>query len=42
MDRHTLENWKKIKKLMEDQGRTETMLYKRACAIIAGKKDPLE
>jgi len=42
MDRHTLENWKKIKELMEREGRTDTMFYKRACAILAGKKDPLE
>jgi hypothetical protein len=42
VDRHTLENWKKIKELMESQGRTDTMFYKRAVAILAGKKDPLE
>lgn len=41
MDRHTLENWKKIKELMERQGRTDSMFYKRACMIIAGKPDPL-
>ena len=42
MDRHTLENWKKIKELMEQQGRTDNMFYKRAVAILSGKKDPLE
>jgi len=42
MDRHTLENWKKIKELMEREGRTDTMFYKRACAILSGKRDPLE
>lgn len=42
MDRHTLENWKKIKELMEQQGRTDTFFYKRAVAILAGKKDPLQ
>lgn len=42
MDRHTLENWKKIKELMEREGRTETFFYKRALAILAGKPDPLK
>jgi len=42
VDKHTLENWKKIKELMERQGRTDTMFYKRAVAILEGKKDPLE
>jgi len=42
MDRHTYENWKKIKELMEREGRTDTMFYKRAVAILSGKKDPLE
>ena len=42
MDRHTYENWKKIKELMEREGRTDTMFYKRACAVLAGKKDLLE
>jgi len=42
MDKHTLENWKKIKELMEKQGRTDCMFYKRAVAILAGRKDPLE
>ena len=27
---------------MERQGRTDSMFYKRACMILAGKKDPLE
>lgn len=42
MDRHTLENWKKIKELMEKQGRTDTYFYKRAMAILAGWPDPLK
>ena len=41
MDRHTLENWKKIKELMEREGRTDNMFYRRAVAILAGKPDPL-
>ena len=42
MDRHTHENWKKIKELMEREGRTETFFYKRAVAILAGRPDPLK
>ena len=42
MDKHTLENWKKIKKLMEKEGRTDTMFYRRACEIIKNGRDPLE
>lgn len=42
MDKHTLENWQKIKELMEQQGRTDNFFYKRAVAILAGRKDPLQ
>ena len=42
MDKHTYENWRKIKELMEKQGRTDTFFYKRAVAILANKRDPLE
>ena len=42
MDRHTHETWKKIREIFEKQGRTDSMFYKRACMILAGKKDPLE
>ena len=42
MDRYTFENWKKIKELMEKEGRTDSLFYRRAVAILSGKKDPLE
>ena len=42
MDPYTYENWKKIKELMEREGRTDNFFYKRAVAIVSGKKDPLE
>jgi hypothetical protein len=42
MDRHTLENWKRIKELMERQGRTDTMFYERAVRIVNGGKDPFD
>lgn len=42
MDKHTYENWKKIKELMEKENRTDSFFYKRACMILAGKRDTLE
>jgi len=35
-------NWQKIKDVMEEKGTTDNMFYKRACAIVDGKRDPLE
>lgn len=42
MDRHTYENWQKVKEVMEKEGRTDSMFYRRAVAILAGKPDPLK
>jgi len=42
MDSQELENWKKIKDALEAAGKTDSMFYKRALAIIDGKPDPLE
>jgi len=42
MDSHELENWKKVKDALEAAGKTDSMFYKRALAIIDGKPDPLE
>ena len=42
MDKHTLENWRKIKQALEAAGRTDCMFYRRAIAILNGKPDPLE
>jgi hypothetical protein len=41
MDSKTLDNWRKIEKALRDAGKTETMFYKRAVAILSGKPDPL-
>jgi hypothetical protein len=41
MDKHTLDNWKKIKEVLEKAGKTDCMFYKRALLILAGKPDPL-
>lgn len=35
-------NWLRIKEVMEEKGTTDNMFYKRACAIISGKGDPLD
>lgn len=35
-------NWQRIKDLMEEKCTTENMFYKRACAILEGKEDPME
>jgi hypothetical protein len=42
MDKHEIDNWKKVKEALEKADKTDSMFYKRAVAIIAGKKDPLE
>jgi len=42
MDRRTFENWQKVKKALEKAGKTDSMFYKRAAAILSGKPDPLK
>ena len=36
-----IENWKKIKEVMETTGKTDNMFYKRAIEILRTGKDPL-
>jgi hypothetical protein len=36
------ENWSKVKKALEEKGQTDCFFYKRACAILAGQKDPID
>jgi len=40
MDRHTFLNWKKVKQVLEEAGKTDSIFYKRALAILSGKPDP--
>ena len=40
MDKRTFENWKKVKEALERAGKTDSMFYKRALAILSGKPDP--
>lgn len=42
MSKEELANWQRIKEVMEEKGTTENMFYKRACAIVDGKNDPLD
>ena len=42
MDKQEIENWKRVKEALEEAGKTDSMYYKRALAIIEGKPDPLE
>lgn len=41
MDRHTRNNWRKIKQALEAAGKTDSLYYKRAVIICQGQPDPL-
>jgi hypothetical protein len=41
MDEATLNNWRLIKEMLKKAGKTDSLFYKRAIAILAGKQDPL-
>ena len=42
MDSHTFDNWVRIKEALERANKTDCMFYKRAVAIVSGKRDPLK
>ena len=42
MDKHTYENWVKVKETFEASGNTDNFFYQRACAIVTGGPDPLD
>ena len=42
MDKTDRDNWERVKEALEKADKTDTMYYKRAVAICAGKPDPLE
>ena len=42
MDEHTMNNWRKIEEALREAGKTDTMFYKRAVAILKGQRDPME
>jgi hypothetical protein len=41
MDERTRTNWLKVKQALEKAGKTDSLFYKRAVLILAGKPDPL-
>ena len=42
MDKHELDNWKKVKDALEKADKTDCYFYKRAVVILEGKPDPLQ
>jgi hypothetical protein len=42
MDRHTRDNWRKIKVALEAAGKTDSWYYRRAVAICQGRPDPVD
>lgn len=42
IDKHTKENWAKVKAALETANKTDTYFYKRAVVICEGGLDPLE
>lgn len=42
MDKHELDNWKKVKDALEKADNTDSYFYKRAVVILEGKPDPLQ
>jgi hypothetical protein len=40
MDTNEFNNWAKIKKSMEESGKTDNEFYKRACIIVKTGHDP--
>ena len=42
MTKEEEQNWQLIKEKLEEENKTDSMFYKRAIAILAGKPDPLK
>ena len=40
MDKHTYENWVKVKQALEASGKTDSYFYKRAVYIVQNRRDP--
>jgi|TARA_Y100000015_G_C2330964_1_gene61192 hypothetical protein len=41
VDKVELENWRKIEQALRVAGKTDSMFYRRALAILRGERDPL-
>ena len=42
MDKTSYENWVRVKEALEASGNTDNFYYRRACAIVSGKPDPMD
>tara|TARA_B100001287_G_scaffold276576_1_gene287960 strand:+ start:2865 stop:3032 length:168 start_codon:yes stop_codon:yes gene_type:complete len=42
MDKTSYENWVRVKEAFEESGNTDNFYYRRACAIVGGKPDPMD
>jgi hypothetical protein len=42
MNDRTFQNWQKVKTALEESGKTDCFLYKRACAILKTGLDPMD
>tara|TARA_R100001224_G_scaffold93086_2_gene62441 strand:+ start:1008 stop:1142 length:135 start_codon:yes stop_codon:yes gene_type:complete len=40
VDKREYENWVKVKKALEDAGKTDSFFYKRALYIVQNRRDP--
>tara|TARA_B100000519_G_scaffold194637_1_gene198683 strand:+ start:266 stop:400 length:135 start_codon:yes stop_codon:yes gene_type:complete len=40
VDKREYENWIKVKKALEDAGKTDSFFYKRALYIVQNRRDP--
>lgn len=41
LDMRSLDNWMRIKRSLEQTGKTDTFFYRRAVTILRGQPDPL-
>ena len=42
MDQTSYDNWVRVKEALEASGNTDNFYYRRACAIVSGKPDPMD
>ena len=42
MDKASYENWVRVKEALESSGNTDNFYYRRACAIVSGRPDPMD
>ena len=42
MDKTSYDNWVRVKEALEASGNTDNFYYRRSCAIVSGKSDPMD